>query len=96
MTVFGTATVRTGQWDLVTGVFYGDNVPVVHSSFTLYINGVWKGYFNLCEHLREAFMQQHHNSSATWDVQQVSAFTSGDAIHWNTTIAFLGILRSMP
>ncbi len=56
---------------------------------SVYINGVWKGYFNFCEHLREAFMQQHHDSIATWDVQQVNAFASGDAIHWNSTIAFL-------
>ncbi len=56
---------------------------------SIYINGVWKGYFNFCEHLREAFMQQHHNSSATWDVQQVNAFASGDPIHWNSTISFL-------
>ena len=56
---------------------------------SLYINGVWKGYFNFCEHLREAFMQQHHNSSATWDVQQVGAFANGDTINWNSTIAFL-------
>jgi len=56
---------------------------------SVYINGVWKGYFNFCEHLREAFMQQHHGSIATWDVQQVNAFASGDAIHWKSTIAFL-------
>jgi hypothetical protein len=35
---------------------------------TVYINGVFKGYFNLCERLREGFMQEHHNSSETWDV----------------------------
>jgi len=56
---------------------------------SVYINGVWKGYFNLCEHLRQSFMQQHHNSAATWDVQQVSAFASGDALHWKNTIAYL-------
>ena len=56
---------------------------------SLYINGVWKGYFNLCEHLREAFMQQHNNSSAAWDVQQVGTFANGDTINWNSSIAFL-------
>jgi len=56
---------------------------------SLYINGIWKGYYNFCEHLRQAFMQQHHNSTAAWDVQQVNEFASGDSIHWNRTIAYL-------
>lgn len=56
---------------------------------SVYINGVWKGYFNFCEHLRESFMQQHHNSSATWDVRQVGTTASGDAVRWNAMLAFL-------
>lgn len=56
---------------------------------TLSINGIFKGYYNLCEHLREAFMQRHYNSSAAWDVRQVGEFVSGDAIHWNSMIAYL-------
>lgn len=56
---------------------------------TLYINGVFKGYYNLCEHLREGFMQQHYNSSASWDVRQVGEFVSGDTIHWNSMMAYL-------
>jgi autotransporter-associated beta strand protein len=56
---------------------------------TLYINGVYKGYFNLCEHLREPFMQEHFNSKADWDIRQVSEFASGDAIHWNSMMTFL-------
>jgi autotransporter-associated beta strand protein len=56
---------------------------------TLYINGVYKGYFNLCEHLRESFMQEHFNSDADWDVRQVWEFANGDAIHWNSMMTFL-------
>ncbi len=56
---------------------------------SIYINGVWKGYYNFCEHLREAFMQQHHASAARWDVRQVSEFASGDAIHWNQMMSLL-------
>lgn len=54
---------------------------------TVYLNGVFKGYFNLCERLREGFMQEHHNSSEAWDVQQVNEFSSGDPLHWKKTIA---------
>lgn len=56
---------------------------------TLYINGVFKGYYNLCEHLREAFMQEHYQSSEAWDVQQVNDFTSGNATHWKKTLAYV-------
>ncbi|MDD5627855.1 MAG: fibronectin type III domain-containing protein [Elusimicrobia bacterium] len=38
VTVFGTSTARTGQWDLVTGVFDAAASPKVA---TLYVNGVF-------------------------------------------------------
>jgi autotransporter-associated beta strand protein len=56
---------------------------------TVYINGVFKGYYNLCERLREGFMQEHHDSSEAWDVQQVNEFSAGDPIHWNKMIAYV-------
>ncbi len=56
---------------------------------TLFINGVYKGYFNLCEHLREPFMQEHFNSAELWDVRQVGEFVSGDAVHWNSMMTLL-------
>ena len=56
---------------------------------SVYINGIYKGYFNLCERLREGFMQEHHNSTAPWDVQQVNEFSSGDSLHWQTTLAYI-------
>jgi autotransporter-associated beta strand protein len=56
---------------------------------TLWINGVFKGYYNLTERLREGFMQEHHESSEPWDVQQVNEFSDGDPIHWNRMIAYL-------
>ena len=56
---------------------------------TVYVNGVFKGYFNLCEHLREGFMQQHHGGTEAWDVHQVTEFSSGDPIHWNKLLTYL-------
>jgi autotransporter-associated beta strand protein len=56
---------------------------------TVYINGVFKGYYNLCERLREGFMQEHHDSSEAWDVQQVNEFSAGDPLHWNKMIAYV-------
>ncbi|MEP4049998.1 MAG: chitobiase/beta-hexosaminidase C-terminal domain-containing protein, partial [Luteolibacter sp.] len=56
---------------------------------TLWINGVYKGYYNMTERLREAFMQQHHNSQERWDVQQVNIFSDGDPTHWNQMWTYL-------
>jgi autotransporter-associated beta strand protein len=56
---------------------------------TLWINGVFKGYYNLTERLRQGFMQQHHASSEFWDVQQVNEFSDGDPLHWNKMISYL-------
>ncbi|MDA7881619.1 CotH kinase family protein [Akkermansiaceae bacterium] len=56
---------------------------------TLWINGVYKGYYNTAERVREGFMQAHYNSKASWDVQQVNSFSSGDPTHWNKMISYL-------
>ena len=56
---------------------------------TLWINGVYKGYYNLTERVREGFMQTHYNSDEAWDVQQVNQFSSGDPTNWNKMISYL-------
>lgn len=56
---------------------------------TLYINGVYKGYYNPCEHLREEFFQQHHGSELPWDVRQVSVIASGDGLAFQEMITFV-------
>lgn len=99
VTLFEDMRLRAGKNDisnpfikdeLMRRIFIGTGQKGSRGTFvSLYINGVWKGYYNLCEHLREAFMQQQHGSAALWDVVQVGSFASGDAIHWNSTLAFL-------
>ncbi|MFC0016755.1 chitobiase/beta-hexosaminidase C-terminal domain-containing protein [Roseibacillus persicicus] len=56
---------------------------------TLWINGVYKGYYNTAERIREGFMQAHYNSSESWDVQQVNSFSSGDPTNWNKMLNYL-------
>lgn len=56
---------------------------------TLYVNGVYKGYYNLCEHLREKFFQQHYQSDKAWDVRQVTTIASGDGLAFQEMITFL-------
>ncbi len=76
--------------ELMRRIFIGTGQQGSRGIFaTLFLNGTFKGYYNLCEHLREAFMQKHHGGSAAWDVRQVGEFASGDTIHWNSMIAYL-------
>ncbi len=56
---------------------------------TLWINGVYKGFYNMTERLREGFMQEHHGGEELWDVQQVNEFSDGDPVHWNAMWAYL-------
>ena len=56
---------------------------------TLYVNGVYKGYYNLCEHIREDFLQRHHGSDLAWDVRQVTTIASGDGLAFQEMITFL-------
>ncbi len=56
---------------------------------TLYVNGVYKGYYNLCEHLREDFLQRHHGGTHAWDVRQVTAIASGDGLAFQEMITYI-------
>lgn len=56
---------------------------------TLYVNGVYKGYFNLCEHIREDFLQRHYGGSNSWDVRHINSFPSGDGLAFQEMITFL-------
>ena len=53
---------------------------------SLYLNGYFKGYYNLVERIREAFMQTHHRSTAEWDVNYIGTFENGDSTHWDTVL----------
>ena len=49
----------------------------------LWINGVYKGYYNLCERIREPFLQNHHPGSGEWDVDAIFQFEDGDSDHFD-------------
>lgn len=56
---------------------------------TLFINGIYKGYYNLAQHLREDFFQRAYQSKLGWDVRQVADVPSGDAISFQEIITFI-------
>ncbi|MEO7317708.1 MAG: lamin tail domain-containing protein, partial [Chthoniobacteraceae bacterium] len=56
---------------------------------TLYVNGIYKGYYNLCEHIREDFLQRHHGSNLAWDVAAVTTIANGDGLAFQEMITFI-------
>jgi hypothetical protein len=54
----------------------------------LYVNGVFKGYFNICERPREPFFQQARGTKASFDVRNITVITDGDTLAYNELINF--------
>ncbi len=54
----------------------------------LFINGEYKGYFNPCEHIKDAFCQQWYKSDKDWDVMTMSGIRDGDAVAWNDLLRY--------
>lgn len=59
------------------------------STAHLFINGVYKGFYNPVGRLDEAFFQEQTNSNEGWDViTSGSAVRDGDDVSWNELLTF--------
>jgi hypothetical protein len=59
-------------------------------SFTsLYVNGVYKGIFNVCERVREAFFQNHYGRDSQWDINYVYSWVDGDNVAYQQLLTAL-------
>ncbi|RYD38718.1 MAG: hypothetical protein EOP86_00090, partial [Verrucomicrobiaceae bacterium] len=56
---------------------------------TLYINGVYKGFYNTVERYRAPFFQQHHGGGPDWDIIIREAVEDGDTDSWKSMMAAL-------
>ncbi len=54
----------------------------------LFINGEYKGYFNPCEHIKDAFCQEWFGSDKPWDVMTMNGIRDGDATSWNALLNY--------
>ncbi|UCG58177.1 MAG: lamin tail domain-containing protein [Phycisphaerales bacterium] len=54
----------------------------------LFINGEYKGYFNPCEHIKDAFCQEWYDSDKDWDVMTMNGIRDGDSASWNEMINY--------
>lgn len=61
-----------------------------HGLFSsLYVNGVYKGVYNVCERLREPFFQAHYQNDAEWDVCYSHAWVNGDSVAYQALVTAL-------
>src|SRR5687767_4239948 len=54
----------------------------------LYINSVFKGYFNITERPREPFFQQARGTAARFDVRNISVMADGDVLAYNELLNY--------
>lgn len=62
------------------------NKSVMGQINTLYINGVYKGFFNTVERYREPYFQAHFDSKNAWDIRIIDTVEEGDNVDWNNLI----------
>jgi hypothetical protein len=55
----------------------------------LFLNGVYKAYYNPCEHVDEEFLQEWYGSDKSWDVITQNGVRDGDNNAWNTTVDYI-------
>jgi hypothetical protein len=64
----------------------------VHGTFnTLYVNGSFKGYYNLAERIREPMLQEHYHTENAWDINYINDFVDGNSVEWNTFMSRLSL-----
>jgi hypothetical protein len=56
---------------------------------TLYINGAFKGIFNLVQHIRQEWLREAFKSDLDWDVLQRAVPADGDGIAYQEMFTFL-------
>ena len=63
---------------------------------SLYLNGVYKGLFNLTERVREPMFQAHYRSSVDWDVCYAGDWVNGDRSAFDQLLTTLNQDLSSP
>ncbi len=56
---------------------------------TLYINAIYKGYYNTVERYRESFFQSHYDSINPWDIRINDGIEEGDGVEWANMLSVM-------
>ncbi|MGI9239832.1 MAG: CotH kinase family protein, partial [Verrucomicrobiales bacterium] len=59
----------------------------------LFVNGRYKGYYNLTERVREEFLREWHNTNNGFDIWHIREITEGDRGHYDATMSILRTLN---
>ncbi|MDB6072007.1 MAG: hypothetical protein JWL81_3178 [Verrucomicrobiales bacterium] len=77
--------------ELIRRTFIDMGHPVVRGTFnTLYLNGVYKGFYNTVERYRAPFFQAHYGTGADWDIRINDNVEDGDTAGWTALLTALG------
>ncbi|MHC4560384.1 MAG: chitobiase/beta-hexosaminidase C-terminal domain-containing protein, partial [Planctomycetota bacterium] len=89
---FKSIVLRSGHNDRVNPFIKDELIRRLHKDMgqvasggimaNLFINGEYKGYFNPCEHIKDAFCQEWYKSDNDWDVMTMSGIRDGDSVAW--------------
>ncbi|MBM3847273.1 MAG: hypothetical protein FJ405_13450, partial [Verrucomicrobia bacterium] len=97
---FDTVVLRAGQNDN-TNPYLRDELarqlasdvgqPASHGTFVnLFLNGVYKGYYNPTERIETEFLQAYHGGVNAWDViGSVSELRDGDLVAWSQLMSLV-------
>lgn len=91
---FDVITLRAGMNDpsnpfiideFVRGLARDVGQPSAVGTFVnVYLNGVFKGYYNPCERIDEEFLRAYHGGGENWDIiAQGGEIQEGTAVAWN-------------
>ncbi len=96
---FDTLRVRAGKNDnynpfitdeLVRRLYQDMGQVGVRGLFcSLYLNGIYRGVYNLCERVREPFFREHYRSDFQWDVNYIYNWVDGDSVAYQQLLAML-------
>ena len=63
-------------------------VTVLGDFANVYVNAVFKGYFNICERPREPFFQEARRTNAKFDVLNINVMADGDTLAYNELLRY--------
>ncbi len=97
---FDTIVLRAGMNDpsnpfitdeVVRGLARDVGQPAAVGTFVnLFLNGVYKGYYNPCERIDVDFLRAYHGGGERWDfIAQMGEVREGDATAWNNLRNFV-------
>ncbi|MEN6335082.1 MAG: lamin tail domain-containing protein [Phycisphaerales bacterium] len=95
---FGTLVLRAGHNDRTNPFIKDELLRRLHRDMgqvacmgtfaNLLIDGEYKGFYNVTEHVKEQSCQQWFHSDKPWDVMTMNGVRDGDSISWDAMLSY--------